>query len=67
MAQTKKKAEGKSNRQVEMPINGVEARALESAADILTGDRDMASHRRERVAAQLFRLNARWRLRDKVT
>lgn len=55
------------NRKLPMPINGVEARALESAADILSGDRDMAVHRRRRVAAQLLRLNARWRLRDKVT
>jgi hypothetical protein len=59
------KTEG--NRKVAVPINGVEARALESAAELLEGERDMARHRRQRVAAQLLRLNARYRLRDKVT
>lgn len=60
-------AEVKGDRKVSMPINGVEARALEAAADMLIDGRDMAGQRRRRVAGQLLRLNARWRLRDRVT
>lgn len=60
-------AEIKGDRKVPMPINGVEARALEAAADMLIEGRDMAGQRRRRVAGQLLRLGARWRLRDRVT
>lgn len=61
------KTEIEGNRKITMPINGVEARALETAAEMLEAEAAQKRERRHGVAGHLLRLNARWRLRDRVT